>query len=1196
MLRIRSTRLLSGVSAIAMIASAGAISPASAGQTFTGPNLFPFYVNTQTDFIKLDGTGGQAVLGSDNAIDVDEGNSIINNLAMSGVGDKINIQTSVLTGGILNNASGSIVSSNADGIDVNNNSVIAGTIINNGLIQGNVRGITINGSTVIGGILNNASASIIGGATSDGIQFSNGATFLGGISNAGLVSAGSDGIDINSNTVNFVGGITNSGTIRQTVAGVTHAAIEIGGASFVGGINNTGLITGATVGAGGNGIALTNGSFAGGIINGSSTNSAATITGRGATHAGIILTGGTSTDDITNYGAITGTAGAAGIKMTGGIFQGKISNNSTGVISIDTANATAVAITGGTFSGGIFNTGKILALATGATGIRVSGTAVFSGGITNNSGGTIKASSSGIYVNSTSFAGGISNSGSVVSLTRDAINIQTASFAGGISNTGVVDGNHWGILTGGTSFTGGINNAGQIFGRVNDAVRIGGTTFTGDIVNTSAGTMQGNVDALHLIATTITGTVRNDGKLTAVNDGIFVGATTTVTGGIVNTGVIDPLKGIEVLGNVGTISNSGTITGTVAGIDLVAETAATTVTQTAGLLQGRAAGPTITDALRMNNATADVFNANGGTLDGNVVANNTDNMSMAPTGTFAWLRGTGTNLNQFDVSGSGTAVLGAAFRGDATGVGVVVGAKSMTNTGHVYIDDNTTVNLAAAGAYSGGTGVAEFYLTSNQAQHGQINATTVDAGAGNIEAFVDGNSFGLVGGNTFNYTSVFTGTTNGTDGAIDTNSLFFTGKAIFNANSVDIQLNRQSFASALILPGESLNEASVGAALDAVYNNPVVPNYGPDMTKLFNYLLSLNGGEAGDALFVYNELSGEEHAQLQQTTLDILNPFDTFMGHRLDGAKASLGGAGWAQNGGHQYAQASAVMSDASHGVARGDSGVSLWAEGYGQTLDDKGNVEAPGYRQNTGGAAGGVDFTIGSNALAGAALGWSSTDVKFKTPGDKANVDSFQVGAYGSYGFGRFYLDAQASGAFDSLSTTRLLSLPFGAMVAGANYDARSVSANAELGAVWHAGSFAFQPNAGVLFTDTSSNSFIESGAGDFNLIVGDTSAQSLASSLGMRASAQFKAGGMTIVPEASGNWRHEFDDDHHTFTAAFPNDPTSTFNIISSKISPDSALVEAGVTAGVTKGLELFVDYNGLYNSDITVHNGSAGLRATW
>jgi outer membrane autotransporter protein len=85
-------------------------------------------------------------------------------------------------------------------------------------------------------------------------------------------------------------------------------------------------------------------------------------------------------------------------------------------------------------------------------------------------------------------------------------------------------------------------------------------------------------------------------------------------------------------------------------------------------------------------------------------------------------------------------------------------------------------------------------------------------------------------------------------------------------------------------------------------------------------------------------------------------------------------------------------------------------------------------------------------------------------------------------------------------------------------------------------------------------------------------------------------------IIPELSGAWRHDFGDDRQTFTAAFPDDPAATFKVVSSKISQDSALVGAGITVALAKNFELVLNYSGLLNPDVDVHNGSFGFRVTW
>ena len=321
-------------------------------------------------------------------------------------------------------------------------------------------------------------------------------------------------------------------------------------------------------------------------------------------------------------------------------------------------------------------------------------------------------------------------------------------------------------------------------------------------------------------------------------------------------------------------------------------------------------------------------------------------------------------------------------------------------------------------------------------------------------------------------------------------------------------------------------------------------------------------------------------------------------------AKLNLRGTGWAENGNLRYADAAQqrIMNDAaptsagSQGLLRGSSGASIWGRGYGQWTNVDGDPEATGYSQNSGGVVGGVDFAVSDNAIVGGAFAWGTSSVDFDTPHDHGDVNSFQFGGYGSYGFGRFYADGQLSFAFHDVTTTRELDLGFDTFIAAANYNARSWTIAGEVGTVFKLGHVNMQPMLDVNYTGTSTNGFIESGAGSFGLVVGDTNADSLTTQLGMRASGVWTVGSTKLVPDLSLAWRHEFADDRQNFTAAFLEDPTTLFQVVSSSISPDSAVVSAGMTAGVSKGLELFVDYNGIINSDANSHNGSAGFRATW
>jgi outer membrane autotransporter protein len=240
----------------------------------------------------------------------------------------------------------------------------------------------------------------------------------------------------------------------------------------------------------------------------------------------------------------------------------------------------------------------------------------------------------------------------------------------------------------------------------------------------------------------------------------------------------------------------------------------------------------------------------------------------------------------------------------------------------------------------------------------------------------------------------------------------------------------------------------------------------------------------------------------------------------------------------------------------------------------------------------------VASNATLGLAGSWSTTDVSFDTIGDDATVDTYQGALYGSVGMGRFYLDGSATYSSHDLSVTRLVDLPGPAtpFEASSNYNASAWSLNGEFGSIFRLGRVDLQPSAGLSYTSLSTDGFTETGDNDaFNLLVQGSDANSFASTLAVRGSGQFMMGRTRVMPDLKLGWRHDFGDDRQTFTAAFEEDPT-TFDIISSKTASDAAIVNAGITAAVTKNLEVFVDLNGQYSGEVTTSNAAGGMRFTW
>ena len=1150
-MRNRNFLLKSGASAFAFLA---ATATGQAADTISGPGTTDSYTNAESDIVTIN---ADATIRAD-AITND---SFFNGKAMSNAGGNLVISDSTLLGDIVNTSD--MVSSTGTAVQIFNDSQVFGELNNSGLISGTIAGVLLSDDS----------------------------TLAGGLTNSGTIGAASTAILVNLDS-ELLGGIYNSGRISANVAGIAISGTD---AELWGGITNDGTI------------------YAG-------------------SSAAILLSGSIYEGGLTNAGHITGQTSANGINMTGGTFDGNLVNTSTGVIEATGTSNIAIEISAGTFDGSISNSGTIISDASNGVAIRVLGTTDYNGGITNTATGLISGDAVAIVLSNTTFDGNITNAGSIRSLNGVGITENAATFTGNINNQlgGSIQALNTAINITSTTFTGNITNAGLIGSTSIDALVINATTFTGNLTNT--GTIDGGDDAIVLTGTTFTGNVGNSGTVTASGDAVLLEAGTTQTGNMANAGLIEStnargiaiegvvtgtvtnqsggvirgyVDGIEVNGTVtGGITNAGTIIGeTFAAVDVSGADAAHTITQTAGLMRG-GNGTTVGVAMSLNNTFADTVNANGGIIDGNIVggAADSDDITMNPTSSFVYLRGTATNIDQFNKQGAGNALLGAASRG-ATGTqseGVTINAASMTNsgTGRLYLDDDTQVNLS--GAFTQSDGTLEYFLTPDitPSGFGQIAAVSANLD-GNIAAFIDPAAFAAAGGTTFTYTDVITGTTSGTfanAASIELNSLFFEGEADVHAGSVDIILTRLAFGDAHIIHAPTQNQASVADALETIFGNG---GYGSDFEDLFAHLFSLPAGSEHDVEHIYDELGGAEHADVQEVGLRLNHGFDGVVGGRLKDLRATQSAEHHASLRTRRYAEADPIMASdaypAGHGL-RGSTKMGLWLQGYGDWTEVDGDEEAVGYDQDTQGIAGGFDVAVTPALRTGAAVGWSTADAEFVTPGDETEVDAFHAAVYAAFETGQFYADAIVGFAMQDVSTSRSVELGFDTFAASANYDATGFDIHGEAGWMVHAGAVTFEPFAALAYAHLSSDDFQETGADAFNLYVDSQTAETLSSSLGARVNAAWTDGGVRYLPSLEVAWRHEFLDERQSIVAAFEEDPSTRFRIVSSAAARDSAVVKARFGAELSQGFAVFLDYNGLYNTAATSHGAAAGLRASW
>ncbi|MBW0004724.1 MAG: autotransporter domain-containing protein [Hyphomicrobiales bacterium] len=476
-------------------------------------------------------------------------------------------------------------------------STVTGAVTNAGTISATAPSpLSIVTSTVGGGISNTGTITS-SGSGARGVNIGPSSTIFNGIANgqSGVISATGSGqvtaLSIGQDTVS--GGVTNNGQITAstttTVAGALADANAIavfgGGSNFSGGINNAGGITvnsqqPASGPAFATGILVQGGIFSGGVTNTGSISAQASGSNQGAQASGISLTAeGAQANG--NSGSFAGSIFSGDLALRGSISASASANSQLQAASafglqavaqgggLPTANALA---TGGTFTGNITNSGSItVASANSGQVFAVGILATAEGGgsieVQNGKAALAKSSSTGGL-----FTGSIANSGTIAVSAVGSGSGNAAGVAVNFTSPSRLNG----VTTTRGTFGGSISNTGTISATASGS---GVSAFGIQIGNTANHVVEAGI---------FTGSVSNSGTITSVGQN---GA----------TGV-----GIKVLTPVaGGVTNTGTITGSSAAIDLSQELGGgTVVTQAGGLLNGSVIGS--------GNANADMFNLTGG--------------------------------------------------------------------------------------------------------------------------------------------------------------------------------------------------------------------------------------------------------------------------------------------------------------------------------------------------------------------------------------------------------------------------------------------------------------------------------------------------------------------------------------------------------------------------------------------------------
>jgi outer membrane autotransporter protein len=294
------------------------------------------------------------------------------------------------------------------------------------------------------------------------------------------------------------------------------------------------------------------------------------------------------------------------------------------------------------------------------------------------------------------------------------------------------------------------------------------------------------------------------------------------------------------------------------------------------------------------------------------------------------------------------------------------------------------------------------------------------------------------------------------------------------------------------------------------------------------------------------------------------------------------------------FADSGAIMLDTAPilyaPVAGGANGWGMWGETFGVFGYQANRGGEYGYDYDTYGLALGVDRAVGDTFVFGLVSGYSHSRVDFNDVSLDGVVNSFDLGVYGSYNPGAWYLDASFTWTHNWQDTERYDL--FALATAEAQYHGDLFAWYVGGGYNVDIGKARITPAASLTYAYYNQPRFMEDGADLFNLHVHRFDSSSLVSRIGLKFAYEFDLDNVTIVPEASAEWAHEYLSDR-SIVARLGSIDGEIFAVDGVKTDRNGALLGLGVTAYFGKGFSAYGDYNADLREHYNSHGFTIGLR---
>lgn len=469
--------------------------------------------------------------------------------------------------------------------------------------------------------------------------------------------------------------------------------------------------------------------------------------------------------------------------------------------------------------------------------------------------------------------------------------------------------------------------------------------------------------------------------------------------------------------------------------------------------------------------------------------------------------------------------------------------------------------LAVTGNFSNGsTGTLQLTPTSATSPALQVGGTANLAG--NLQ--VTGLNYG---GGTTSYSLINAG--GGITGTFSSSNLpqlvFLDTSLAYSANQVNLNVSRNQ--TAFVDVAQTRNQRGVAAALGAYSGDDDDP-----ADQLNDQILGLDRAGAQNA---FNSLSGEIHA----STVSALLEDSRYMRDALND-RMRQPGCNSSQDDPRQVlaSRENRLSSSGCQGEMVG------WMRVLGTWGDMSGNSNTAKLDRNLSGFVLGSDRQLDDTWRAGAAVGYTRSDLKASQRQSEATVNTTHLGAYLNSQFDAVAVRLGAAYSWHKIETKRDVAVGSYSDRLKADYNARSAQVFGEVGYAMDAAGVALEPFVGLSYVNYDSDTGKEKGGAA--ALKAKASQDVTFSTVGLRAGKRITlSNGQQLTPRLGLGWRHAYGDTKPDADLSFIDGGTS-FTTQGVPIAKDSALVEAGLDYQVTPAGKLGIGYSGQLSGQTKDH----------